>query len=283
MKTLPPFLLAGTRFLIAGGLLYGWARWQEEAAPPAAVWGTAAFMGSLFFFLGSGLVVWAEQHVPSGRTALLASTSPLWTTVIESGRRGWRLPPGRALLGVGLGLAGLALLAVPHPSEPESSVPLVGAVGLLVSALAWSAGSVYSHVAHLPASPAMATGMKMLGGGAQLLLFGLATGEWTRLDPRHLSPGPVIAMLYLIVFGSIIGFTAFLYLLRVTTPARVATSSYVNPLVAVFLGWAFAGEMVTPRTLLAAAVIIGGVLLIRVGGEQRAEEEIPDASADMAG
>jgi drug/metabolite transporter (DMT)-like permease len=271
VKTMPPFFLAATRFLVAGGLIYAWARLQGEPNPPARVWRIATLLGTLFFVFGNGLVVWAEQRVPSGRTALLASTSPIWTVMIESAIAGWRRPPARVLLGVAFGLGGLILLAAPSDGGAQS-VSWVGVVGLMMASLAWAAGSVYAHHHHLPASPAMATGMKMLGGGAQLALLGLVAGDWERLGVANVSPAAWLSLIYLIVFGSIVGFTAFTYLLRVTTPQKVSTASYVNPLVAVVLGWALAGEMITGRMMVGAMVIVTGVLLIRSASPPDAPE-----------
>lgn len=263
IETIPPFLLAGIRFFIAGVVLFLWARAQGEPTPPLAQWRTAAWLGTLFFVLGNGLVVWAELRVPSGLTALLASTSPIWTTVIESALAGWQRPPARIILGLVAGLAGLVLLASPDRSAGATQVPLLGVLGLVAASVAWSMGSVYSHRHHLTGSPAMATGMKMLGGGAQLVVLGLVLGEGNRFDPAKISLASALALLYLIVLGSIVGFTAFTFLLRVSTPALVSTSSYVNPVVAMFLGWALAGEQITTRTVLGAAIIIGGVILLR--------------------
>jgi drug/metabolite transporter (DMT)-like permease len=262
VRTMPPFLLAAIRFFTAGTLIYIWARVNGEQRPPATVWRMAALLGTLFFVLGNGLVVWAEQRVPSGKTALLASTSPIWTVLLESAIAKWKRPPTRVILGVALGFAGLLLLAAPGGSAGES-VSWSGLVALLLASFAWALGSVYSHHRHLPASPAMATGMKMIGGGLQLAVLALVVGEWDRLAASRVTWQAWAALGYLIVFGSIIAFTAFTFLLRVTTPQTVNTSSYVNPLVAVFLGWALAGETVTGRMLAGGLVIVTSVLLIR--------------------
>ena len=276
---LPTLILAGGRFAVAGAVIYLWARSQGEPNPPVAVWGMGAMLGTLFFVLGNGLVVWSEQRVPSGKTALLASTSPLWTVVIESAIAGWRRPPWRVLVGVCLGFTGLLLLAAPNAASGEATVPFIGVVALLVASIAWSIGSVYSHLRQLPASPAMATAVKMLGGGGQLLLLSLHVGEWRDFRAAEVPWSAWVAFVYLIVFGSIIGFTAFVYLLRVSTPQKVATSSYVNPLVAVLLGWAVAGESITSRTMIAGAVILGGVLLIRLPGRSVTPEVVTDVGS----
>ncbi len=264
IHTMPPFLLAAARFLLAGTILVAWARWQGEALPDLVSWRTASILGTLFFVLGNGLVVWAEQHVPSGRTALLASTSPIWTVILESALDRWRRPPTRVLAGIGFGVIGLVLLAAPDVGTTSGVASLGGIIALLGASVAWAVGSVFAHRHHLPASPAMATGMKMLGGGAQLVVVALVAGETRGFSVSQVSPGSWAAFAYLVIFGSIIGFTAFAYLLRVTTPQMVGTSAYVNPLVAVFLGWSLANEALTGRMVLGAVISLVGVVLIRV-------------------
>lgn len=281
IRTIPPFTLAAVRFLVAGGALVGYARWQGQPVPGWAVWRPAIVLGSLFFLFGNGLVVWAEQHVPSGRTALLASTSPIWTVILESAAAGWRRPPARVLLGIGCGMAGLTLLA--SPSAGGEPVEVTGLLALVGASLSWAAGAVYSHRHHLAASPVMATGMKMVGGGGLLALVALAAGEWRGFEPARVTVPSWIALGYLIVFGSIIGFSAFTYLLRTTTPQLVGTSAYVNPLVAVLLGWALAGEAVTGRMMLGAAVSLFGVVLIRWGVREAAAPEEADVGTIETG
>ena len=266
----PPFLAAGSRFLVAGALLYGWARWRGVEPPTPRLWMPAFLLGGLFFLFGNGGVSWAETRIPSGLTALLAATSPLFTAIFESGHYGWRRPPLRALVGIVAGLGGVALLVAPGEIIGGDHVDLAGAAAITLAALAWAGGSVLSHAVPLHSSPVLSTGMKMLAGGVLLTVAGMLFGEGSRVSPEVLTPNAILAWLYLIVFGSIIGFSAFSYLLRVTTPSKVATSAYVNPLVAVALGWALLGESVTPRTLVAAGIIIGGVMLIR--GSQGARE-----------
>ena len=270
---LPPFFLAGSRFFVAGLILFGWARLRGEAVPGLRAWGTAAVFGTLFFVLGNGLVVWAETRVPSGRTALLASTSPIWTVLIESALAGWLLPPGRVLIGVLLGFGGLLLLSRPTP-ELSDTVPPLGLAALVSAGFAWALGSVYSHRHHAEGSPAMATGMKMLGGGTQLLLLSLAAGEWGAVARGHVTPRAWAALVYLIGFGSIVAFSAFIYLLRTSTPQRVATSAYVNPVVALVLGWSVLGERVSARMVIGTAVILVSVLLVRWPGRPDVVDEV---------
>lgn len=267
--SMPPLLAGGARFLFTGAILYGWARWRGVPAPPRKLWGPAFLLGSLFFLLGNGGVSWAETRIPSGLTALLAATSPLFTVIFESKRGGWHRPPARVILGIAAGLCGVALLVAPGEIIGGGHADLLGATAITAAAIAWAGGSVLSHAAPLHESAPLATGMKMLTGGALLVFAGLAMGEGSRVSREIFTTEAVLAWAYLVVFGSLIGFSAFTYLLRVSTPEKVSTSAYVNPLVAVALGWAILGEAVSPRTLVAAAIIIGGVVLIRVGRSDR--------------
>ena len=271
VTAVPPLLAAGSRFVLAGGLLYGWARWRGAPAPDRRLWPSAALTGGLFFLVGNGGVSWAETRMPSGLTALLAATSPLFTAVFESARGGWRRPSLRVLAGIIAGLGGVALLVAPGEFIGGAHADLAGAAAITLAALAWAAGSVTSHAKPLETSPAMATGMKMLSGGVLLTLAGLLAGEAARVTPELFTLRVFLAWSYLVVFGSLIGFSAFTYLLRVTSPQKVSTSAFVNPLVAVFLGWLLLSEPITPRTLLAAAIIIGAVVLIRVRSREPQE------------
>jgi drug/metabolite transporter (DMT)-like permease len=259
IETLPPLLMVGVRYVLAGGLLYGWARLRGAARPPAIQWRSAAVIGGLMLLVGNGGVAWAEQRVSSGVAALLASTVPLWMMLFERLRRGGARPGPRVVAGLALGFAGIVLLVRPGA---HFAVAPAGAAVLLVGSLCWSFGSLYSRHAPLPASPLLATGMQMLAGGVLMIFAGVALGEPARLALAAVSLRSFLAFAYLVVFGALIGFTAYIWLLRVAPPALVSTYAYVNPVVAVFLGWALGGEPLTARTLAAAAVILTGVALI---------------------
>lgn len=271
IESIPPFVMAGFRFLIAGAALYAWVgfRGRHLVAPTAAHWRNTAWLGALLLFAGNGAVVWAEQTVPSGTVALLVGVLPLSMVMVDwlwgSGRR-----PGPTLIaGLLWGLAGVALLASSGGLGPSRWSGLLPAVVVLGGGVTWSFGSIRMKTMALPPEPGLATAMEMLWGGALLLALGGATGELARFDPGAVSLRSVLALLYLVVFGSLIAFSAFLWLMSVAPPARVATYAYVNPVVALFLGWALAGEPITPRTLVAAAVILSAVVLItkRAGPE----------------
>lgn len=264
IETVPPLLMAAVRFLVAGSLLYAWLRWRGAARPAPVHWRAAAVVGACMLLGGNGAVVWAEQRVPSGVTALLVAMVPLWMVLLDWARPGGRRPTLTVVTGLALGLAGLLLLVGPEQVLGGEHVDHAGALMLAFGCLAWSLGSVYSRHAPLPASPQLATAMEMLAGGALLLAAAALRGELPQVELAAVSARSLLAIAYLVVFGSLVAFSAYIWLLRQTTAARVSTYAYVNPVVAMLLGWAFAGEPLAPRTLLAAAVIVGGVVLITV-------------------
>lgn len=278
IETLPPFLTQGVRFTLAGVVMYAWARWRGAPPPTRREWGGSAIAGGLLFVGGTGAVVWAEHFIPSGVAALIVATEPILFVLMEAMRRR-RMPRGLVFAGLALGLAGLAILVGPGSLLGSERFHLGALVVLVVGSCAWAGGSLFSRGSRLPASPVMASASTLLCGGAFLATLGLAAGELSRFDPAAVSTRSVLATVYLFVFGSIVAFSAYLWLLRVSSASRVSTYAYVNPIVAVFLGWALAGEPLTSRVLLAAIVIVGAVvLIIRYGGEEleHAAPEEPD-------
>jgi drug/metabolite transporter (DMT)-like permease len=258
--------MAGTRFVLAGLLLYAWMRHRGQPAPSLRQWRSAAFVGGLLLLGGNGGVVWAQQRVPSGLAALMVSTVPLWMALLGWMRGDAPRPSRSVALGLGLGMTGVALLVSSRGSHAERSVDPLGAAALTLAALSWTYGSLWSRRADLPRSPFLATAMEMLCGGALLLLAGLVHGEWARLDFAAVAPRSLFSLAYLVVFGSLLGFSAYIYLLRATTPARATTYAFVNPVVAMLLGWLVAGEALSPQAVGAAVVILSGVVLIVLGG-----------------
>ncbi len=285
VETLPPFVMAGARFAVAGAILYLWARLRGVPAPTRTE-ARAAAIGGLFLLLGgNGAVVWAEQRVPSSVTALLVATVPLWMVLLDWLRPAGSRPRAGVFAGLALGLVGLALL-VDRGAFGGGADP-VGAAVLVVGSILWATGSLYVGRNPRPASALITNAVQMLAGGAALLAAGTMAGELGRLDLAAASTRSLLSLLYLIVAGSLIGFTAYTYLLQETTPAKVSTYAYVNPVVAVFLGWAFAGEEITARTLVAAAVILAGVAIITTAGSSPREAAdgdaaLRDASRDVA-
>ena len=263
VETLPPLLMAGARFLIAGVILLLWSRLRDSAARPTRIdWRTGFISGALLLLGGNGGVVWAEQRVPSGIAALLVAVVPLWMVLLDWMRPEGRRPPALVFVGLGLGLAGLALLIGPDSLHGHAEISVVGAIVLVLASLSWAAGSLYTKHAPRPSSGLNGAAAQMIAGGGLLVVAGALSGEFSRLDLAHASSRSILGFLYLVSFGSLIGFTAYVYLLAHTTAAKAATYAYVNPVVAVLLGWAFASEPITRRTLLAAAVILAGVAII---------------------
>jgi drug/metabolite transporter (DMT)-like permease len=256
-RSLPPLLMLAARFALAGGLLYGWSAWHGEVAaarPGQREWIAAAIVGGLLLFVDTGGVAWAETRVASGFTALLIATVPLFTAVLDRTFFGVRLSLG-ALAGIATGLFGVALLV-----GQSAHLDPVGAAVILGAGLAWAVGSAYARVAPLPKAPFLSASMQMLCGAVLLAVAGAAMGEVGRVHPAAISTGSLAAFGFLVVFGSLAAFTAYGWLLKSGAPSViVSTYAYVNPGVAVLLGWLFAGEAVGGRELAAGAVILASV------------------------
>jgi drug/metabolite transporter (DMT)-like permease len=262
IATIPPFLMGATRFLISGALLYAWARYRGASTPTKLNWRNAVIAGGFLLLGGNGAVMWAEQFVPSGLTALLVSILPFWLVIIEWVRPPRRRPSAAVLFGLVLGFVGIVVLVGPGNIGGHGVVSPIGALVLIVGSLSWAIGSFWSRDAALPDSGLLTTGMEMLGGGVLLMILAAATGEFSRLDLHGISRASAIGLTYLIAFGSLVGFTCFIWLLDKVSPARLGTYAYVNPIVAVLLGWAIAGERLSLRTALAAGIVICAVALI---------------------
>jgi drug/metabolite transporter (DMT)-like permease len=262
IETIPPYLMGGARFLIAGGVLYSVLRLRGVKNPSRPQWRAALIVGGLLLFGGTGGVIMAEQYVPSSLAALIAATVPLWVVLLNWQWGDRARPNTGTAVGLGLGLIGIVLIAAPGQAVAEGAVNPIGLVILIVASLSWSIGSLYSRKASLPSNALLATSMEMLAGGALMLIAGLLLGQGGQIRFDQISLLSLTALGYLVVFGSLIGFTAYVWLLKVSTPARVSTYAFVNPVVAVFLGWILAGEELSLRMLVAAAVIILAVMLI---------------------
>jgi drug/metabolite transporter (DMT)-like permease len=263
IETMPPFLMAGLRFLLAGVLLYVWAAPRCPTRPTWRQWRETALLGTLMMFGGNGIVTWAEQYVPSGIAAVLITTVPLWMVLLDPLLFRGPRPTRLVALGLFFGFAGVIVLIGPSGGSMQE-LHVVGAISLVLASLSWALGSLRSRRADLPESPFLAAAMEMIGGGLVLLLVATFAGEWRQFDPAAVSLRSFVAFVYLVVFGSILALSAYLWLLRVTTAAAVATYAFVNPIVAVLLGWAVAGESFGPRSILAAGLIVGAVGFIHV-------------------
>ncbi len=270
VATLPPLLMAGTRHLGAGLLLYLFMRLRGTPKPQAVHWRSATLLGFLLL-VGNGMVAWAEVTVPSGITALILAAVPFAMVLLNALEQG-RAPRVSVLGGLLLGVIGLGILVLPTDRHATDHVDPVGVFMLLAASLSWAVGSLYAHRAALPASTFLGISMEMVAGGCLLWLMGLGLGEGAALHLADVSLKSALAVGYLIVFGSLLGFTAYVWLLKVTTPARASTYAFVNPVIAVFLGWLLADEPITPRIALAGALIVAGVGLILYFGAAKAKE-----------
>jgi drug/metabolite transporter (DMT)-like permease len=263
VETMPPFLAAGFRFLIAGGVLYIFTRLRGEKAPLRLEWRSAAIVGFFLLVGGNGAVMWAEQRVASGIAALMIASVPLWIALLDAIHPGGRRPDRWVIVSVLAGFAGIIILIGPAQFiGSEDRVDLVGMAVLLFAAFSWAIGSLYNRGANLPASPLLGTGMEMLAGGLGLLILGTVVGEWSQMEFAEFSTNSLLGFAYLVVFGSWVGFASYIWLLRVAPITLVSTYAYVNPLVAILLGSLLAGEALTTRVMLAALFILGSVVVI---------------------
>ena len=279
IQTLPPFLMAGTRFLTAGGILFVIA--LANGAPirqSFSNWRRALLIGALLLLCGNGGVTWAEKYVASSFAALCVATEPLWVVILS-----WVLthkrPNAKVLLGMFIGLAGVTLLVSDGLGQGtgDSKMSLIGAGVVLLASLAWATGSVYANRNPIDAPTSMTSGMQMLSGGVLLLLLALVMGDVGRLNLANASWTSIGAFVYLLLFGSLIGFTAYSFLLKNVRPEIAATYGYVNPVVAVLLGWSIANEPLTLKTMLAAAIIVGSVVLITTYGREHTVAAVHDS------
>lgn len=264
IATMPPLLMASSRFILAGALMFGWGTLRGDlrgGAPTARHWLATLVIGGLLLAGGNGGVTWGEQFIASGVAALLVATVPVWMALLAHLTRQERLTP---LVGAGLvlGIGGVVLVA--HPWSGGAG-EVKGLVVVLLAAFAWATGSLYARRASLPRSPILVTGMEMLCGGAVLLVAAALDGELGRVHPENFSAASILALLYLVGFGSIVAFSAYVYLLNHVSAALAGTYAFVNPAVAVFLGALVVGEALTPVVVVGGAVIIAGVALVVAG------------------
>ena len=260
VETVPPFISAAARFVISGAILYGWRRLAGDPAPSNLEWRNASVIGILLLVGGNGGVVWASQFIESSLAALLVATVPLWMVLFDAVRRDGGWPNVKSALGILTGFCGAALLVgwTAKASEPTS---FYGAVAVASASLFWAVGSIQGKTAKLPNSPLMTTGMEMLVGGTVLIAVAGLMGEFDHLEFEAISTRSAVSWTYLTVIGPV-AFVAYAWLLRNAPIPLVATYSYVNPLVAILLGYLIGKETLTPHVLLAAALIVGSVILV---------------------
>ena len=261
VETFPPFLSGAARFLIAGGALLVILRLRGVPWPNAPQWRRSIVAGVLMLVGGNGLVVWAEKSISSGFAALLVALTPIWFALLDWARPAGVRPKSKTVLGALVGFSGIVLLV---NGEVRVNGAWLAAMAVIVAGMCWAGGSLYSKHAPSTESPWMNAATQMVSGGAGLLMVALLLGEPFRTDWSAISSRSLFALGYLIVFGSWIAFSAYVWLLQVSTPSRVSTYAYVNPMIAVFLGWALLGEQVTGRMFMGMLVIVAGVIIITI-------------------
>ncbi|MDE0897903.1 MAG: EamA family transporter [Longimicrobiales bacterium] len=280
IETMPPLAMAAARFLTAGTLLFAWALSRGAPMPSGAHWRAAAISGTLLLAGGNGAIVIAEQWVPSGLVALLVASVPLWMVILDRFFGSRVKPTRRTVIGLTVGFSGVALLAGSPGVGAGGSKELLGALFVMGGSLCWAAGSLHSRYIKDPPRPRMLVAMQMLSGGTVLSVLAALTGDWARLDIASISGRSWVAFGYLILAGALIGYAAYIWLLTVVPPARAGTYAYVNPVVAMLLGWAFAGEPLAFRSLGAAAIILGSVVVITT--EASAKQSEPSSRNRLA-
>ncbi len=269
VQSMPPLLMAGGRFLIAGSLLFAILRALGVALPDGRQWLRAALAGIVMLGVGNGLVTLAEQEVPSNFAALLVAAVPFWVALIDWLRPGGTRPLAHVLLGIVIGTAGMVLLVFPDTAA-VARPRILGIAAILVSGFAWASGSLYARYSARPAHPLMASAQQMIAAGGVLLATGLARGEANARALAGITAAGVWAFVYLTVFGSLIAFSAFGWLVKTSTPARLSTTAFVNPLVAVVLGRLVLGETLTVRAVVGAGLIVCAVIVMTFGSALRA-------------
>jgi drug/metabolite transporter (DMT)-like permease len=262
VETIPPFVMAGIRHLAIGLVFYPLFRYQSKEKPTPAQWRTTIITGLLLLLCGNGALSWAETRVPSGIASLLVASVSLWMVILDWLRPGGARPSPRVLGGFVLGFGGIALLVGPSHLGGSERVNPLGAIILVLGSLAWAAGSIYSRHHPVPHSPLLGVAMQSLAGGMGLWIVAAATGELQQFHPAQVTLRSWLAVLYLFSFGSALGFSAYIYILKHSTASRVATYAFVNPVVALFLGWSLGGEPLTLRTFIASGTILAAVLLV---------------------
>lgn len=273
VETIPPFLHAGLRFFISGLILVLWRRAAEDEMPTRVQWKSVAIVGTLLLLGGNGLVSFAEQRIASGVAALIVGTTPMWLVLIEALRPGGVKPTWLTIVGLVVGFTGIYLLVGPSEATGALQFDTVGTIAVLIASFLWASGSIYSRSADVPKSALMTTGAEMLAGSVPLFLVSLVLGEWRGFNFAQVSTESWLGLIYLITFGSMIGFVAYIWLLQNAPISLVATYAYVNPLVAVALGAWLANEPLTTRTLAAAGIIIGSVIFINWARQMKVKTE----------
>lgn len=260
VREIPPFLMAGMRFLVAGIVLYAWMRAQGTPSPTAREWSGATVLAVLIFVLDYGLLFWAERRVPSGIAAVMLATIPVFMTLSEI----WIIKTQRLTVRLGAalitGIAGVAVLVNRSGSFGDTAIDTPGACALVVAAISWSLASALTRKVPLPSAKTMSSGVQMLAGGVLLTLAATLLGEFHGFRMQAVSAKAWLALAYLIVAGSIVAFTAYVWLIHHESPTKVGTYAYVNPVVAILVGYFFGGEAIGLRTIVGSVLVLLSVI-----------------------
>jgi drug/metabolite transporter (DMT)-like permease len=273
VETLPPFMMASIRFLAAGTIMYGWLRLRGAPRPSLIHWRSAFIVGGLMLMGGNGGMAWAAQYLPSAPMAVLVATIPLWISVLSTVIN--RKPLSGSTIGsMLLAMFGIFLLVSPDRSAGDQAIHLVGVVVVLAGAFLWAMGTLYSRTAPKPSTTLLGTAMNLLAGGFLLAIFSLLNGEAAELQLSAVSLKSWLGVGYLALFGSIIAFSAYIWLMQNAEPSRVSAYAYINPLVATVLGWSLAGETITPKMLIASVIILTAVAILITSNHQAEKKAV---------
>ncbi len=279
IETIPPFLMMGMRSLIAGTVLYTLGRLRGDANVARKELPSLILIGSLFFLIGHGVLAWAQQTVPSGVAALLIASEPIIIALFEplftrEGRVG-----KRTVLGMLIGVSGIAVLVMPQGFDFKNA-NLLGSFGILLSACSWASGAIYARVAKLPRSPLITGGLQLLFGGVLLIFVSSMLGEWSAFSFSQVAIRSWLGLAYLVLFGSVITFSVYTWLLTITSATRISTHTFINPVVAVIVGWAFGGEVLTREMLVATVLIVISVYLVLFQKTDTVKDAVEEATVE---
>lgn len=266
VKSIPPFLMAGSRFLVAGLILYTWCRLRGQSTPDFSSIGKISFSGILLLFIGNSGLVWVEQYLPSGFAAIVVATTPLWFVILDKRQWKFHLANKSILLGLLIGFAGVISLFAGKTSVHflDNKMQLISFFVLVVGSISWATGTLYAKYTPSAGSTGMKAAIQMMAAGMVSMIVSASSGEWQRFSWEQVPAQAIIAVAYLITFGSLIGYISFVWLMSVRPPSLVGTYAYVNPVVAVFLGWLVAHEQITWHQVLALSIILAGVIIVNL-------------------
>jgi drug/metabolite transporter (DMT)-like permease len=275
IKSIPPFLMAGTRFLVAGILLYGWCMFRGEKLPSFDSVLKISLGGVLMLFIGTGAVVWAEQYIPSGLVAIIVATVPLWFVLLDKQHWKENLSNKMILFGLLTGFAGVLLLFAGKSAVAITGdkMKMLSFFVLAIGTIGWAIGSLYSKYKKVKGTTTIKAAIQMLAAGIVYLIAGLLAGEQNDFAPHDVSATSIGALIYLILLGSLVGYMSYIWLLSVRSPTLVGTYAYVNPVVAVFLGWLVVGEQITRQQVIALSVVLAGVILVNFAGGKKERDK----------